>query len=110
MPIREKNQMPSAARAREAASAVAIQALTWLAQDIERIGGFLAQSGLGPGDLRARANDPVFGAAVLHFILSEDAMLLDFVAHAQLRPQDVLHALAVLEPPFDPDAPARRAT
>lgn len=106
MPIREKT--PSEARAREAASAVAVQALTWLAQDMERIGGFLAQSGLGPGDLRSRAREPAFGAAILTYILSDDAQLLDFVAAAKLRPQDVLHALHVLEPPFDPDAPVRR--
>lgn len=106
MPIREK--VPSQTRAREAAGAVAVSALTFLAQDIERIGGFLAQSGLGPGDLRSRAHEPAFGAAVLHYLLSDDALLMAFVADAKLRPQDVLHALVVLEPPFDPDAPAKR--
>ncbi|OYY10030.1 MAG: hypothetical protein B7Y70_09175 [Rhizobiales bacterium 35-68-8] len=109
MPMKDRYNPPGAARAQEAASAVAVQALTWLASDMERIGGFLAQSGLGPGDLRARAQEPAFGAAVLHFVLSEDAMLLAFVAEAKLRPLDVVHALSVLEPPFDPDAPARRA-
>lgn len=106
MPIREK--VPSQARAREAAGAVAVSALTFLAQDMERIGGFLAQSGLGPGDLRTRAHEPAFGAAVLQYLLSDDALLTAFAADAKLRPQDVVHALVALEPPIDPDAPARR--
>ncbi|MEW6255737.1 MAG: DUF3572 domain-containing protein [Pseudomonadota bacterium] len=105
MPIQEK--VPSQARAREAAGAVAVKALTFLAQDMERIGGFLAQSGLGPGELRTRAHEPAFGAAVLNYLMSDETLLLAFVADANLRPQDVVHALYVLEPPFDPDAPAR---
>lgn len=107
MPIREKT--PSHARVREAAVAVAVKALTYLAQDMERIGGFLAQSGLGPGDLRARAQEPAFGAAVLGYLLSDETLLIAFAAESGLRPQDVLHAVHVLEPPFDPDAPARRS-
>lgn len=105
MPIKEKS---NPARAREAAQAVAIQALTFLAQDMERIGGFLAQSGLGPGDLRARAAEPAFGAAVLAHLLSDETLLLAFVEDGKLRPQDVVHAHDILNPPFDPDAPARR--
>ncbi|WP_127089470.1 DUF3572 domain-containing protein [Aquabacter cavernae] len=106
MPIREKT--PSQARAREAAGALAIRALGWLAQDMERIGGFLAQSGMGPGDLRVRAQEPAFGAAILSYLLSDEALLLAFAADTTLRPQDVVHAFHVLEPPFDPDAPVRR--
>ncbi|TCT00992.1 DUF3572 domain-containing protein [Aquabacter spiritensis] len=108
MPIRDKTSSSTPLRTRDAAQAVAIEALAFLAEDMERIGGFLAQSGLSPGDLRARAAEPDFAAAVLAFILSDEPMLIAFSAKAKLRPQDVLTAHAVLDPPFDPDAPARR--
>ncbi|MEP9377732.1 DUF3572 domain-containing protein [Aquabacter sp. CN5-332] len=108
MPIKDRTGSSTPLRVREAAQAVAIQALTWLAQDMERVGGFLAQSGLGPGDLRARAAEPAFGAAVLGYLLSDESLLVAFADDAKLRPQDVVHAHDVLNPPFDPDAPARR--
>ncbi len=107
MPIKDRTSRSTPMRAQEAAQAVAILALTFLAQDMERVGGFLAQSGLGPGDLRARAGEPVFGAAVLGYLLSNEPLLLAFAADAKLRPQDVVHAHDVLNPPLDPDAPAR---
>ena len=48
----------SPAIAREAAEKLAVEALSFLASDPERIGRFLALSGLGPGDLRRIAGEP----------------------------------------------------
>ena len=45
--------MPSA---RDAAEALALSALGWIAEDPERIGAFLGQSGLDPDVLRARSH------------------------------------------------------
>ena len=49
---------------REAAEALGIQALAYLAGDPERLGRFLALSGLGPETIRAAAHDPGFLAGV----------------------------------------------
>lgn len=110
MPIKEKSSfMPEARRkAQAAAQAVAVSALGFLAQDMERISGFLAATGLGPADLREAAHRPQFGAGVLAFLLADEGLLLTFCAEAELRPQDVERAHAVLDPPFDPDRALQR--
>ena len=91
--------MPSA---RDAAEALALSALGWIAEDPERIGAFLGQSGLDPDVLRARAADPDLLAAVLDFVLSEDAHVLGFAANAGLRPEAVVAARAHLPGGADP--------
>ncbi|MDU1691848.1 MAG: DUF3572 domain-containing protein, partial [Bradyrhizobium sp.] len=50
---------------REVAEIVAVQALSFLAGDPERIGRFLAETGIGPETLRSSAADPNFLASVL---------------------------------------------
>lgn len=110
MPIKDRpgfnSRSPKEVRA--AAQELALTALSFLAKDVERIGGFLAATGMGPADLRAAASQPEFGAGVLGFILSDEPMLLAFCADAGFRPEDVIRAHAVLDPPFDPDSPVRR--
>jgi hypothetical protein len=81
---------------REFAETVALQALGWLAGEEARLGAFLAVSGTGPGELRARAQDPEMMAAVLDFVLSEDGHVLEFTAAAGLRPEAVQEARAAL--------------
>ena len=58
---------------REVAEIVAIQALSFLASDPERLGLFLSESGIGPQTLRTSAADPKFLAGVLDFIFGECA-------------------------------------
>ena len=57
---------------RNAAETLALEALAWLAGDEERLGAFLGASGLAPGELRARAQDPDFLVAVLDFLTADD--------------------------------------
>ena len=54
---------------REVAEIVAIQALSFVAGEPERLGLFLAESGIGPETLRSAAADPRFLASVLDFVL-----------------------------------------
>ena len=51
--------------AREAAEMLAVQALTFIAEDQERMSGFLAATGLEPGQIRAAAQQEGFFAGVL---------------------------------------------
>ena len=60
---------------REAAEILALGALGFLAEDAERLGRFLALSGLGPKDLSARAQDPAFLGGVLDHLLSDESLL-----------------------------------
>lgn len=72
---------------REAAETVALQALGWLAAEPDRLARFLALTGTGPEDLRARAGEPAFLAAVLDHLLADERLLLAFAAEAGLAPE-----------------------
>lgn len=73
---------------REQAETLALQALAWLASDPERLGDFMALTGLGPTDLRASAADPQFLAGVLDHLLGDEAALTAFADWAGIPPQD----------------------
>jgi Protein of unknown function (DUF3572) len=92
--------------AREVAEIVAVQALTFLAGDPERIGAFLAESGLGPETLRSAATDPQFLASVLDFVMRDDATVKAFANASQLDPTNVAAARQVLgDPHWERDVP-----
>jgi hypothetical protein len=65
---------------REEAEALAIQALTFIASDGERLGRFLAITGLGPAEIRAAAREPGFLGGVLEYIASDDRLVAAFTA------------------------------
>ncbi len=69
---------------RESAEIIAAQALAWVAGAPERINGFLALSGLSPGELMAQAGDPRILGAVLDFLLTEDRLVMEFCDEAGL--------------------------
>jgi hypothetical protein len=74
------------------AEALAVQALGFLAAEPERIGPFLATTGLDPANLRAAASEPGFLAAVLDHIGSSDSLLLEFAENLRLNPEIVAEA------------------
>jgi hypothetical protein len=69
---------------RQMAETIAAQALAWLAGDPENLNGFLALSGLSPGELMAQAADARTLGAVLDFILTEDRLVIGFCDAAGL--------------------------
>jgi uncharacterized protein DUF3572 len=81
---------------RNAAEAIAAQALGFIAEDSARLGRFLAESGLGPENVRRAAADPAFLPAVLDFILAHEADLLDFSAQQGINPRHVSAARGLL--------------
>jgi Protein of unknown function (DUF3572) len=81
---------------REAAEGLAVQALGYLAADPERLGRFLALSGLGPETIRAAAGDPRFLAGVLEYVAGDEALLVAFAAHAAVPPLMVEQARVLL--------------
>jgi len=85
----------------DAAAELAIAALTFIAEEPERLGRFLALSGIGPESLRAAARDPDFLLGVLDHIVGDENLLLAFAGHGGIDPADVVRARGVLagEPP-----------
>lgn len=68
------------------AETLALRALAWLAADPERLGQFLAETGLGPAELKERAMDPMLLGGVLDHLLSREDLLLRFAEENQLDP------------------------
>ncbi|HWZ40946.1 MAG TPA: DUF3572 domain-containing protein [Bradyrhizobium sp.] len=91
---------------REAAEIVAIQALSFVASDSERLGLFLAETGIGPDTLRKSATEPKFLASVLDFVLRDDATVKAFAKASDLHPTNVAAAREVLgDPKWERDVP-----
>ena len=91
---------------REVAEIVAIQALSFVAGDPERLGLFLAESGIGPETLRTAASDPRFLANVLDFVMRDDATVKAFAAVSQLHPTNIAAAHQALnDPQWERDVP-----
>lgn len=81
---------------REKAETLALEALGWLAAEPDFLRGFQGASGLSSDDLRARAAEPDLLAAVLDFVLADDASVTRFAETTGRAPQDVLRARAAL--------------
>ena len=91
---------------REVAEIVAIQALSFIAGEPERLGAFLAETGIGPETLRTAASDPHFLANVLDFVMRDDATVKAFASASQLDPTNIAAAQQALgEPQWERDVP-----
>ena len=91
---------------REVAEIVAVQALSFIASEPERLGLFLAESGIGPETLRTAAADPRFLASVLDFIMRDDATVNAFASVSQLHPTNIAAAHQALnDPQWERDVP-----
>jgi len=80
----------------ENAEKLAISALAFLASDPERLGRFLAITGIGPEAIRKAAADPGFLAGVLDHVMSDEPLLLAVAEHAEVTPQAIEGAHAAL--------------
>ncbi len=69
---------------RDTAETIAARALGWLAADDELLGTFMAATGTGIEDIRARAASPVFLASVLDFLTMDDRWIIRFCDDAGL--------------------------
>lgn len=90
--IRERGERPGKAdpQARqEAATALAITALGYLAGDPEHLERFLALTGISPGDIRIAARTPGFLEGVLDYVAGDEALLRAVAAHAGVAPEEL---------------------
>ena len=81
---------------RDAAETLALKALAWLAAMPDDIDRFLNISGVEANELRARAGEPEFLAAVMDFLLSDDKLLTGFCDAEGLDPKDIHSARRAL--------------
>jgi hypothetical protein len=94
----DAGKSPSKAR-KEAATELAVAALSFLAAEPERLERFLALTGLGPQSLRAAAREPSFLIGVLEHVAGDETLLLAFADEGEINPQDVARALEALADP-----------
>ncbi len=83
----------------EDAEIIGMRALAFLATDPERLGRFLALTGMGPADLAAAAREPAFAAEILGYLVTDESALLAFAADASLDPAMVVLAESQLRGP-----------
>ncbi|MET0313896.1 MAG: DUF3572 domain-containing protein [Hansschlegelia sp.] len=94
--------MLKAASADPSAEEIAARALGFLAQDMQRLGRFLALSGLDPSTIREAAREPGFTSSVLDHLLTDERLLLEFAQAEGLRPEAVADARRRLTGDSDP--------
>jgi hypothetical protein len=101
LPLKKPTQNP-----RQVAEIVAIQALSFIAGEPERLGAFLAETGIGPETLRTAAADPRFLSNVLDFVMRDDATVKAFASASQLHPTNIAAAHQALnDPKWERDVP-----
>jgi Protein of unknown function (DUF3572) len=81
---------------RDAALALAITALGFIAGEGDELSRFLALTGIDPGSIRAAAKEPGFLGGVLAYIAGNERTLLTFAAHAGVAPAEVEKARVIL--------------
>ena len=81
---------------KDAAEALAVEALGYLASDPARLHRFFSLSGLTLESLRAAAQEPQFLAAVLDYFASDETLLLAFAASAGHDPAALAMASSLL--------------
>jgi hypothetical protein len=82
--------------AQDKAETVALQALGWLAGNEDLFPVFLGATGADVSDLATAATQPTFLAAVMDFLLTDDAWVMAFCDDAQLRYEVPMQARAML--------------
>jgi hypothetical protein len=92
-------------RTREAAEILAIRALGFIAEEPERLGAFLAATGLSAERIRESARDPHFLVGVLEHMLSDESLLIAFADSAAVDPADIARARHTLGGSWERDLP-----
>jgi hypothetical protein len=81
---------------RDDAETIALRALAFMAEDEDRLSRFMSETGVGPDDLRQHAGSVQVLTAVLDFLSRDESLLLMFTANADIKPEHITPALAML--------------
>ena len=102
---REKIRSSKDRSRREAAQALAVAGLSFLASEPEHLGQFLAATGVGPDDIRKAAGDASFLSGVLDHFSSNEPLLIAFAQQQGIDPTEVERARALLGGVWERDTP-----
>jgi hypothetical protein len=94
-----------ASQTREAAKMLAIQALGFIAEEPERLTGFLDVTGLTVDQIRVSAEQPDFLTGVLEHMLADEGLLIAFAESIGVDPGDIARARNALAGQRERDAP-----
>jgi hypothetical protein len=83
----------------EAAAELAITALSFLADEPERLARFLALSGIAPESIRAAAREPGFLVGVLDYLANDESLLIAFAEQREIDPAQITAAREALAGP-----------
>ena len=83
---------------REEAENVALHAFSFLTGDEERLGRFLAVSGLVPDTIRSVASSPGFFAGILDYVVSDEPLLIALAKELNTKPEHIMQAHWTLSP------------
>jgi Protein of unknown function (DUF3572) len=90
---------------RETAEILAVQALAFIAEEPERLGLFIAASGIAPDQIRDAARALDFLAGVLEHMLGDENLLVAFANSAGIDPAEIARAHGVLGKVWERDLP-----
>ena len=83
---------------REEAENVAVGAFSFIIADEERLGRFLAVSGLQPDTIRSAATSPGFFAGILDYVVSDEPLLVALAKELNTKPEHIMSAHRTLSP------------
>jgi hypothetical protein len=90
----------AAAPSTSEARSIALRSLVFLAADDDRMGRFLALTGVDPGDIRALMGEEGFQIALLAHVCGDEPLLIAFSAEENLSPESVVAAMMALSGPI----------
>jgi len=71
----------------EQAETIALQAIAYIGANEYALNALMAQSGMGPDDLRENLTDPAFLAGIMDFLLADEGNLLAFCEEINCQPE-----------------------
>jgi hypothetical protein len=83
---------------KEGAERIAVAALAYLAEDHGRLTRFLDVTGLSPAGIRDAAAEPGFLAAVLDYLVGDDALIVGLAGELGVKPEVIVEARRTLSP------------
>jgi hypothetical protein len=72
------------------ANDIILKLLVFLSEDEERLERFLALSGINPGELRERHQDPVFQGFLLDYLFQDDPITSAFCTEIRTAPEKLM--------------------
>jgi hypothetical protein len=89
----------------ETAEMLAIAALAFIAEEPERLNGFLSVTGIPLEGIREAAGQPGFLGGVLEHMLGDETLLLAFADSAGIDPDGIARARSALGGRWERDVP-----